>query len=243
MNTELKFDRRVAESVRDSHTLIAGTTGSGKSVLLNDLLILIHSQGYGRCILFDLKRVELRDYKKLEDFAIGYVSEPRQVLPALDWAIEKMESRYLSMKGRKSTSGAIFLVIDELADLLTVKGALERIVKIGRLGRAANIRLLCATQDPSRRTLSAQIMQNFTCSIALRCRSAIESRQIIGTTGAELLPRYGKGIIADADGVDEIDIPYVGDEWIDKYIELHSPAPVIDLREDHSLDRYMMLSC
>ena len=243
MNTNLAISRRVAESVRDSHTLIAGSTGSGKSVLLNDLLLVIHSQGYGSCVFFDLKRVELREYKKLDDFTIGYVSEPRQVLPALDWAIETMESRYVSMKGRKSASGAIFLVIDELADLLTVKGALERIVKIGRLGRAANIRLLCATQDPSRRTLSAQLMQNFTCSIALRCRSAIESRQIIGSTGAELLPRYGKAIISDAEGLDEFDVPYLGDEWVDAYITLHTPQKVVDLREDHSLDRYMMLSC
>lgn len=222
MNGELRFNQRVFESVTSSHTLIAGSTGSGKSVLLNDLLVLMHAQKAGRCIFFDLKRVELKQYKRLGKFCMGYVSEPHQVLEALDYAIDLMETRYATMTGRKSTKRPIFLVIDELADLLTIKGALERLIKIGRLGRAANIRLLCATQDPSRKTLSAQLMQNITCSIALRCKSPIESRQILGETGAELLPRYGRGIISDGDGTDEFVIPFPGDEWIDMYIDLHA---------------------
>lgn len=223
MNTEFTMKKWLVDEVMSSHTLIAGTTGSGKSVLLNDLLIAINSYSseYGDpiCVFFDLKRVELCQYKLLKGFCAGYVTEPRQVLSALDWAIDKMEARYREMNGRKKSSRSpLILVIDELADLVSIKGALDRLIKIGRLGRAANVRLLCATQDPSRRTLSAQFMQNVTCSIALRCRSAIESRQIIGVPGAELLPRYGKALVYTPSGLDEFEIPYVPEEWVEAYI-------------------------
>lgn len=229
MNGEIRINKAMVESVVNSHTLIAGTTGSGKSVLLNDLLVSLHQWGilYGKpqCLFFDLKRVELWQYKRLRPFCAGYVTEPHQVTDALDWAIDLMEDRYKRMGGRRSDETPLFIVVDELADMLTVKGALERLVKIGRLGRAANVRLLCATQDPSRRTLSAQLMQNFTCCIALRCKTAIESRQIIGVPGAESLPRYGVGILSDPDGVREVEIPFLSDEWLEAYIEAQPVAP------------------
>ena len=127
----------------------------------------------------------------------------------LDSVIYIMEKRFKRMGDKKKTAeGPYYVVIDELADMITIKGVLERLVKIGRLGRAANIHLLCATQDPSRRTLPAQLMQNFTCTVALRCRSAIESRQIIGVPGAELLPKYGYGYRWDADGIEKFAIPF-----------------------------------
>lgn len=198
--------------INTAHTLIAGTTGSGKSVLLNDILKRFCETYEGYCSFFDLKRVELIDYKNAEGVCSRYVSEPEDVINELDFAIWLMEGRYIDMakKGlKKSDDYHHFLVIDELADMLTIKGVLERLVKIGRLGRAANIHLLCCTQDPSRRNLPAQLMQNFTCCVALRCRSAIESRQIIGVPGAELLPKYGKAIRWDADGLEEFEVPFI----------------------------------
>lgn len=198
--------------INTAHTLIAGTTGSGKSVLLNDILKRFCETYEGYCSFFDLKRVELIDYKNTAGVCSRYVSEPEDVINELDFAIWLMEGRYIDMakKGlKKSDDYHHFLVIDELADMLTIKGVLERLVKIGRLGRAANIHLLCCTQDPSRRNLPAQLMQNFTCCVALRCRSAIESRQIIGVPGAELLPKYGKAIRWDADGLEEFEVPFI----------------------------------
>ena len=218
----IEISRELIDDIVSSHTLIAGTTGSGKSVLLNDILVALYHWGaiYNkpRCIFFDLKRVELKPYRSLKGFCLGYVTEPRQVTVALDYAIEEMEARYAEMSGRKSNRPPLIIVVDELADMLSIRGVLDRLVKIGRLGRAANVRLLCCTQDPSRRTLSAQLMQNFTCAVALRCKTAIESRQIIGVPGAEDLPRYGVGILSDPDGMREISIPFMSDEWLDAYI-------------------------
>lgn len=194
------------------HTLIAGTTGSGKSVLLNSCLYSVIGTGAG-FVFIDLKRVELAQYKNIKE-CLMYITEPSKVSKALDDVIYTMENRYSRMSGRSSSEPPIYVVIDELADLVETKGILDQLVKIGRLGRAANIHLLCATQDPSRRTLKAQLMQNFTCTVALRCRSAIESRQIIGVAGAEKLPLYGKGLRWDATGIHEFDVPMTPDEEI-----------------------------
>ena len=229
MNTRFEFDRDTFERVRGSaHTLVAGTTGSGKSVLLNELLVLLHSQTDSHCIFYDLKRVELIPFKKL-DFCLDYITEPEDVVSSLDWAINLMEKRYQTMKGKTFKGVQIYLVVDELADMVTIRGVLERLVKIGRLGRAAGIHMLCATQDPSRRTLHAQLMQNFTCTIALRCRSSIESRQIIGVPGAELLPKHGEAYIWDADGARRIKIPYMSEDWLEEYINLQRPVKELDL--------------
>ena len=192
--------------INSAHTLIAGTTGSGKSVLLNKAITYIDDYTSGICEFFDLKRVELSEYRD-HVFCLDYITEPEDVLEALDAMIYLMDQRYKRMVGKSSDECPIYIVVDELADMLTVDGSLERLVKIGRLGRASNIHLLCATQDPSRHTLPAQLMQNFTCTIALRCRSSIESRQIIGVPGAETLPKHGYGYRWDADGIQKFAIP------------------------------------
>lgn len=209
--------------VNTAHTLIAGTTGSGKSVLLNDVLLQLEERvdNYDPviCSMFDLKRVELIDHADklccrnvVLNEPVGYITEPEDVLDQLDFVVYFMECRYKEMADKHvkfCDDFPYYAVIDELADLLTVPGALERLVKIGRLGRAANVHLLCCTQDPSRRNLPAQLMQNFTCCVALRCRSAIESRQIIGVSGAEKLPKYGRAIRWDADGLEEFEVPFL----------------------------------
>lgn len=202
-----------------AHTLIAGTTGSGKSVLLNTILYSL-LKGYHEGLvdevkfyLVDTKRIELKPYKDHPD-TLRYITEPEEAPDLLDDAIDEMENRYASMVGKESDAPETYIVIDELADLLDTPGVLERIVKIGRLGRAAHIHLLCCTQDPSRRTLSAQLMQNMTTCVALRCKNEIESKQIIGIKGAEELPRHGKAIVSDQDGYHVITIPLTPDKDI-----------------------------
>lgn len=210
--------------LKENHILIAGTTGSGKSVMLNSMVFSAITSSH-LFYFIDLKRVELRRYRDMVS-TLGVATEPEQVIPLLDRAISQMEHRYSHMKGVKSTDSHIFIVIDELADLSTIKGVEERLIKIGRLGRAANIHLLCATQDPSRKTLKASLMQNFTCCVALRCRSSIESRQIIGVKGAELLPKYGHGIEWNADGISKIKIPFTPDEDIDYLVSKFARTPL-----------------
>lgn len=207
--------------VNSAHTLIAGTTGSGKSVLLNTILYSLVKKNL--ClnqqeilVLIDTKRVELKQWRTLRNAV--HATEPEDVPQLLDSVIDLMDQRYDEMEGRETTDGHVYVVIDELADLLSTKGVLERIVKIGRLGRAAHIHLLACTQDPSRNTLTAQIMQNMTTCVALRCKDTTESKQIIRCPGAESLPKHGKAIVSDPDGYRVISIPVTPDEAINRLI-------------------------
>lgn len=202
-----------ATMLMSGHTLIAGTTGSGKSVTLNTVLATSLDIQDAQYAFVDLKRVELRDYKSLPN-CIGYATDEEHARILLDDVIWRMETRYEGMTGKESTSQHVYVVIDELADLVEDKTILSQLIKIGRLGRAAHIHLVMASQDPSRRTLRAQLMQNVTCALALRCRSDIESRQIVGVAGAEELPKHGKGILWDADGIRTVSIPMTPDETI-----------------------------
>ena len=219
-----------------AHTLIAGTTGSGKSVLLNSVIYSAYAAfptyEDAQFWFFDLKRVELARYKNT-DQCISFITEPGLVGVALDTIVQVMESRYSKMEPQgllKWDREQYYVFIDELADLMTVPGVLPQLVKIGRLGRAAGIHLICATQDPSRRTLVASLMQNFTCCIALRCRSAIESRQIIGVAGAETLPRYGQALLWDAEGVTRFDVPMTPDDVLN---HISKARPRIEIPEGY----------
>lgn len=206
----------VEDIVKSPHVLVAGTTGSGKSVLLHSLLMHTLSNQVCLHVLIDLKRVELIDFKDT-GFCVKYVSEPEDVVPVLDAMIQIMDERYKNMKGKHTDEMPIYIAIDELADCLDISGVLDRLVKIGRLGRASEIHLIGCTQDPSRNTLSARLMQNFTTCIALRCRSAIESRQIIGKEGAELLPKYGKAIMWSSDGYTNLSFGVIPDDYFDQW--------------------------
>lgn len=221
--------------IESPHVLVAGCTGSGKSVMLNSMIMSIVN-GYSQLYLIDLKRVELKRYRDIVN-TLGIATEPEEVIPLLDRVIDHMEDRYKVMEGVKSTDRHVYVVVDELADLITQKGVLDRLIKIGRLGRAANIHLLCATQDPSRKTLPAALMQNFTSTVALRCRSAIESRQIIGIKGAESLPQYGFAYLWDARGVRKIEVPFTPEEDIDEMVEaMRSENPIKETDASDSVD-------
>lgn len=201
----------------ETHIMIGGTTGSGKSTLIHDLIACLTSYGVQeqKLVLIDLKRIELRQWRK-DPHTIMTVTEPSQVLKCLDAVIDKMEERYKEMERNDTThcnKCFITVVIDELAEVLRVKGAEERIDTLLRLARAANIQLIMATQNPSRSSgIPARLWQNVTCTIGLRCKSATESRQVIGVSGCELLPRYGKAYVQDANGLRMIDIPQASKE-------------------------------
>ena len=218
----LLCSKTLVNTAKSPHTLIAGTTGAGKSVALNSILYSLMFSSLGRAenyfVMIDTKRVELKPYAKCVK-TLAYETEPERVPSLLDGVIDIMEDRYAEMEGRETDGYHIYVVVDELADLIDEPGVLKRLVKLGRLGRAAHIHLICCTQDPSRHTLSAQLMQNFTTRIALKCKDQIESRQVLGHPGAELLVKHGPAIISDGDGERKFKFTLIPDEEILELIQ------------------------
>lgn len=185
----------IIDACNQNHILIAGASGSGKSVLLKSIVYYITAQGYNFSII-DLKKVSLIEFKPLaKKHFITYAETETAAEKTIDFAINLMQKRYKRMERKntdKSTETPFYIVIDECADLFqTVPKIKEKIIKLLRLGRAANVRLILATQSPDRKTIPSQIQQNITTKFALRCRSAIESRQIIGMSCAEKLHGVG----------------------------------------------------
>ena len=201
------------DMLKQPHLLIAGATGSGKSVVINGLVYtaLYDSPAAVQFILIDPKRVELVDYAKLPH-TIKYSSEPGDMVQALEKAMEITESRYKAMQRdrvKKYSGEAVYVIIDELADLMTtnrrqVQPLLQRLCQIGR---AANVHVIAATQCPLSSVIPTPIKVNFDARVALRTRSAQDSRNILGVKGCELLPRYGQGYYMTPDGLTLYNIP------------------------------------
>lgn len=201
--------------LKQPHTLIAGATGSGKSVLVNSLIYtaLFDSPNKTQFILIDPKRVELIDYKLLPH-TIAYSSEPADISRTITNAVKLMNRRYADMQKRhiKHYDGSdIYIIVDEFADLMTTqkRETLPALCRIAQLGRAAGIHLILATQRPTRDIINGQIKVNIDSRVALRCPTKQDSRNIINTGGAELLPRYGSGYYLTPDTMTPIlvDIP------------------------------------
>jgi len=221
------------------HLMVAGATGSGKSVVINALIHTLlfrlpfdDPQG-AQFILLDPKRVELSQYRYLPH-TICYASEPAIMVQALRYALATTESRYKAMqqKGiRKYSGGNIYIIIDEFADLMTTnrKQVQPLIQRLAQIGRAANIHIILATQCPLATVIPTEIKVNFDARVALRTRSAQDSRNIIGSNGCELLPRYGKGYYMTPEGTDLWNIPMIPKEelashvkwWMDQQMDQH----------------------
>lgn len=215
------------EILESEHTLIAGTTGAGKSVLINTLLTDAHTAfpaGLINFIYIDLKRVELIQWEPMPH-CIYYADTEQKSIFILRKMVELMQDRFDRMRAqrlKKSEEAPVYIVIDELAILTDAAPAsMPLLIKIGRLARATNIHIIAATQAPNRKTLSGALHQNFTCCIGLRCRSSIESRQIIGVAGCEKLPEYGCAIQWDKHGYKNINIPLTDQSKTDKIIQYY----------------------
>lgn len=202
-----------ADMLKQPHLLIAGATGSGKSVVINGILYtaLYNSPAAVELILIDPKRVELIDYAQLPH-TLKYASEPGDMLQALELAMTITERRYKAMQARhtkKYNGGAVYVIIDELADLMTtnrrqVQPLLQRLAQIGR---AANVHIIAATQCPLSAVIPTPIKVNFDNRVGLRTRSKQDSRNILGVGGCELLPRYGQGYYMTPEGLTLYNIP------------------------------------
>lgn len=212
-----------------THLLIGGTTGSGKSVVLNGIMhtaLAMYDPQQVNFILIDPKIVELSAYKGLPHTA-RYVTEPEEVLTLLRQVYGMMMERYeiMDAEGLKKYDGTkCVIVIDELADLLMSshgKAIKAELVRILQKGRAANIMVIMATQSPSRRVLSAELVLNVPNRIALYCDNAIESRQVIGQPGAERLPWHGSLLYKHPgkDGLKRFDgVPLIPEEALQERI-------------------------
>lgn len=194
------YQKLSADILDQTHILIAGCSGSGKSVLINNIIYtaLYKSPNNCRFILLDPKRVELCDYMYLPH-TMAYADNANDIIYLLSQSVDIMEERYKRMKSqglKKSTETEIYIIVDEFGDLMTTsKAEVEPyIIRLAQLGRAANIHLILAAQNPNRQTITAGIQVNITAQVALRCRNKIESRMIISQNGAEELPQYGFGL-------------------------------------------------
>lgn len=195
------------------HLLIAGATGSGKSVVINGLMFtaLHDSPARYEFILIDPKRVELAEYKPLPH-TLKYSSEPGDMVQALEMAMSITEKRYQAMQRqgvKKYQGGGVYVIIDELADLMTTdrRHVQPLIQRLCQIGRAAGVHVVAATQCPIAAVIPTPIKVNFDSRVALRTRSAQDSRNITGFKGCELLPRYGQGYYMTPEGFKLYNIP------------------------------------
>ena len=205
------------------HLLIAGATGSGKSVALNglihDVLFRFPSdiEGGAGLILIDLKRVELGQYRDIPH-TLYCATEPKDAVPALQHALKLIDDRYRVMerRGQRLYDGAdIYVVIDELADLMTTqrRAVVPFIQRIAQIGRAARVHIIACTQCPIRAVIPTEIGVNFDARLGLHTRNAQDSRNIIGIVpgfpGLHTLPAHGQGLYHSPSGDMLYNIPFV----------------------------------
>lgn len=222
---KVTFWKNLEPVIAEHSVLIAGTIGSGKSVLLDSILYNISAKNTGDVAvgIIDLKRVQFTKWEKLPHLQeFGVAKDINSAFKMIDRITDVMEHRYKLMEEQgvvKYNGTRIYLIIDEMADLLTHKGIEAKLTHLLRLCRASNIAVICATQSPSRKVITANIQNNMVCTIGLRCRSSVESRQIIGVAGCEDLPRYGWSYMWNAEGLIKLQVPMTSDEDIAKRVE------------------------
>jgi len=216
------------------HLLIAGTTGSGKSVCINTIILsLLYKHPPDRCkfILIDPKMLELSTYEGIPHLLCPVITEAKKAASVLGWVVKEMESRYrlMTKEGVRNIDGYnskhtlpmpyIVVIVDEMSDLMLVAGKeIENYIqKLSQMARAAGIHIIMATQRPSVDVITGTIKANFPTRISFQVTSKIDSRTILGEQGAEQL--LGKGdmlYMSSANRIIRIHAPYVSEEEIEK---------------------------
>lgn len=194
------------------HLLIAGATGSGKSVALNGIitsLLMTESPFHCQFVLIDPKKVELMQYEPLPH-VVRYASDAPEMVRSLQWAVDETDRRFTCMqraKVKEYEGPHLYVVIDELADLMTTlkKETLPNLQRLAQVGRAARVHVIACTQNVLAVTIPTVLKCNFSTILGLRTCNAQQSRFLISTTGCEMLPdpkREGKGYGYLRDGAD-----------------------------------------
>ena len=252
----------VADLAKMPHLLIAGTTGSGKSVMINSIITTLLMRALPedvRLIMVDPKRVELAGYNGLPHLYVPVVTEPKQAASALQWAVSEMERclkvferlnvRKISTYNEKQAAGEfehydnppqkmpyLVIIIDELSDLMMVAGkdVEASIVRIAQLGRAAGIHLIVATQRPSSNVVTGLIKANITNRIAFNVATGIDSRVIIDQMGAEKLTGLGDMLFSKVDWGKPRRIQgcFVSDDEINEIVEFVKSQSEPDYHEE-----------
>lgn len=238
----------VVDLDRMPHCLIAGTTGSGKSILLNSFitsLLFRNSPDELKLVLIDPKRVELTNYNGIPHLLTPVITEPEKILSSLKWAMAEMDRRYKlfqsvgvrNITGYNEMSGFqalpyIVIIVDELADLMMFAPVEieDAITRIAQLARATGIHLVVATQRPSVDVITGLIKANIPCRIAFNVSSMIDSRVILDGPGAEKLLGRGDMLFLPPDASKPIRIQgvFVQDDEINnliKYLKATGIAP------------------
>jgi len=208
---------QVADITKMPHLLIAGATGSGKSVCINSLLLSLLYQNTPKelkMILVDPKRVELSPYNAVPHLLSPVIVEPDKTVSALKWAVAEMENRYRTLQGAGKKNIAeynsargkegmpyIVIVIDELADLMAASASeVEGLIcRIAQIARAVGIHLIVATQRPSVDVITGLIKANITTRVAFSVASQADSRTILDQGGAEKLLGLGDMLFISAE--------------------------------------------
>jgi len=216
------------------HLLIAGTTGSGKSVCINTIILsLLYKHTPEKCkfILIDPKMLELSTYEGIPHLLCPVITEAKRAASVLGWVVKEMESRYRLMtrvgvrnidgynEKHKISMPYIVVIVDEMSDLMLVAGKeIENYIqKLSQMARAAGIHIIMATQRPSVDVITGTIKANFPTRISFQVTSKIDSRTILGEQGAEQL--LGKGdmlFMSSANRIVRIHAPYVSENEIEK---------------------------
>ena len=216
------------------HLLIAGTTGSGKSVCINTIILSLlyrHTPEKCKFILIDPKMLELSAYEGIPHLLCPVITEAKKAASVLGWVVKEMESRYrlMTKEGVRNIDGYntkhkfpmpyIVVIVDEMSDLMLVasKEIENYIQKLSQMARAAGIHIIMATQRPSVDVITGTIKANFPTRISFQVTSKIDSRTILGEQGAEQL--LGKGdmlYMSSANKIIRIHAPFVSDNEIEK---------------------------
>ena len=216
------------------HLLIAGTTGSGKSVCINTIILSLlyrHTPDKCKFILIDPKMLELSTYEGIPHLLCPVITEAKKAASVLGWVVKEMENRYrlMTKEGVRNIDTYnskhalampyIVVVVDEMSDLMLVAGKeIENYIqKLSQMARAAGIHIIMATQRPSVDVITGTIKANFPTRISFQVTSKIDSRTILGEQGAEQL--LGKGdmlYMSSANRIVRIHAPFVSDNEIEK---------------------------
>jgi len=246
------------------HLLVAGTTGSGKSVCINSIIMsLLYKHGPDNCkfILIDPKMLELSSYEGIPHLLTSVITDAKKATSALSWTVREMENRYklMSSEGVRNIDGYnekhklkmpyIVVVVDEMSDLMLVSGKeIENYVqKLSAMARAAGIHIIMATQRPSVDVITGTIKANFPTRISFQVSSKIDSKTVLGEQGAEQL--LGKGdmlFMSSANKIFRIHGPYVSESEIEKVNSFlrsqGTPDYIDEITVNHSADTKETLS-